>query len=143
MTSKQSWAILSTLGKLEFDGRLTPRAQTVAKLLALDLQKVKDDLEKAGNYWYDLQRYQKDEMRLQARQELFQRHFDRITAQMEILYEQMRGSRNKDVKAALENIVTKWNSIMELLVSQYPSIEGCKKAKVCKKGELCYIDWEM
>lgn len=142
MTSKQSWAILSTLSKLEFDGRLTPRAQTVARLLALDLQKVKDDFEKVGNYWYDLQRYRKDEMRLQARQELFQRNFDRITAQMEILYEHMRGSRNKDVKAVLETIVMKWNSIMELLVSQYPSIERCKKAKICKRGELHCISWE-
>ena len=142
MSPKQSWSVISLLSKLEYDNRLTPRAQTVAKLLALDLQKIKDDIDKAGNYWYDLQRYQKDEIHLQARQELFQRYLNRVTAQMEILYEQLRGTRNREVKDVLIDVVSRWNSIMELLVKQYPSIEGCKKVRICKTGELCCIGWE-
>ncbi|MBI2102291.1 hypothetical protein HYT55_00490 [Candidatus Woesearchaeota archaeon] len=142
MSPKQSWSVISLLSKLEYDNRLTPRAQTVAKLLALDLQKIKEDIDKAGNYWYDLQRYQKDEIRLQARQELFQRYLNRVTAQMEILYEQLRGTRKKEVKDVLVDVVSRWNSIMESLVKQYPSIEGCKKARICKTGELCCIGWE-
>lgn len=142
MSPKQSWSVISLLSRLEYDNRLTPRAQTVAKLLALDLQKMRDDIDKAGNFWYDLQRYQNDEARLQARHEIFQRYLNRVTAQMEILYDQLRGTRNKEVKEVLVDVVCRWNSIMELLVKQYPSIEGCKRAHICKKGDLCCIGWE-
>ena len=141
MSPKNSWTIVPLLPKLENDGRLTSRAQTVAKLLELDLQKIRSEMEKAGNYWYALRLY-KDETYRRGQQELYQRTFDRMTAQMEILYDQMRRMRDREVKTTLTTIVIRWNSLMELLVRQFPDIEGCHRAKICKKGELCCIGWE-
>ena len=141
MSPKNSWTIVPLLTKLQTDPRLTSRAQTVAKLLALDLQKIRSEMEKAGNYWYALRLY-KDEVYRRGQQELYQRTFDRMTAQMEILYDQMRRIRDQEVKTTLTTVVVKWNSLMELLVRQFPNIKDCQRAKICKKGELCWIGWE-
>lgn len=141
MSLKNSWTIIPLLSKLETDARLTSRAQTIAKLLALDLHKIKSEMGKAGNYWYALRLYN-DEVYRRGQQELYQRTFDRMTAQMEILYDQMRRMRDQEIKTTLTTIVVRWNSVMELLVKQFPDIEGCQRAKICKKGELCCIGWE-
>lgn len=143
MSPTTAWKVIPLLGKLEFDNKLTPRAQTVAKLLSMDLQKIKLETDKSGNYWHDLKRYQKDESQLQARQELFQRHLDRMTAQMEVLYDQLRASRNKEIKVELlTTVVSSWNSIMDLLVKQFPLLNGCKKVCILQKGQLYCIDWK-
>lgn len=143
MSPTTAWKVISLLEKLEFDGKLTPRAQTVARLLSLDLQKIKEETTKSGNYWHDLQRYQNDQSRLQARQELFQRHLDRMTAQMEVLYDQLRASRNKEIKVdLLTTVVSNWNSIMDLLVKQFPPLNGCKRVCISQKGQLYCIDWK-
>ncbi len=143
MSPTTAWKVIPLLGKLEFDNKLTPRAQTVAKLLSMDLQKIKLETDKSGNYWHDLKRYQKDESQLQARQELFQRHLDRMTAQMEVLYDQLRASRNKEIKVELlTTVVSSWNSIMDLLVKQFPPLNGCKKVCILQKGQLYCIDWK-
>jgi len=143
MSPLTAWKVIPILEKLEFDNKLTPRAQTVAKLLSMDLQKIREETAKSGNYWYDLKRYQNNESKLQARQELFQRHLDRMTAQMEVLYDQLRASRNKEIKVdLLTSVVSSWNTIMELLAKQFPPINGCKKVCILQKGQLYCIDWK-
>ncbi len=143
MLPSTAWKVIPLLGKLEFDNKLTPRAQTVAKLLSMDLQKIKEETDKSGNFWYDLKRYQNDESKLQARQELFQRHFDRVTAQMEVFYDQLRASRNREIKVdLLTTVVGSWNSIIDLLVKQFPPVTGCKKVCLIQKGQLYCIDWK-
>ncbi len=142
MSPTTAWKVITLLGKLEFDNKLTPRAQTVAKLLSMDLQKIKLETDKSGNYWHDLKQYQKDESQLQARQELFQRHLDRMTVQMEILYDQLRASRSKEIKVdLLTTVVSSWNSIMDILVKQFPPLNGCKRVCISQKGQLYCIDW--
>ncbi len=143
MSPTTAWKVIPLLGKLEFDNKLTPRAQTVAKLLSMDLQKIKLETDKSGNYWHDLKRYQKDESQLQARQELFERHLDRMTVQMEILYDQLRASRSKEIKVdLLTTVVSSWNSIMDILVKQFPPLNGCKRVCISQKGQLYCIDWK-
>lgn len=143
MLPSTAWKVIPLLEKLEFDGKLTPRAQTVARLLSLDLKKIREDTTKSGNYWHDLTRYQNDQSRLQACQELFQRHLNRMTAQMEVLYDQLRASRNKEIKVdLLSTVVSSWNSIIDLLVKQFPPVKGCKKVCILQKGQLYCIDWE-
>ncbi len=142
MSPLTAWKVIPILEKLEFDGKLTPRAQTVAKLLSMDLQKIREETAKSGDYWYELKRYQNDESKLQARQELFQRHLNRMTVQMEVLYEQLRASRHKEIKVnLLTTVVSSWNTIMDLLVKQFPPVNGCKKVCILQKGQLYRIDW--
>ncbi len=142
MLDDTSWKIIPLLAKLESDPRLTPRAQTVSKLLYYDLMKIKSEIARRGGYWNPLKTYQKDEPSLQAQLELFQRTLARITAQMEVLAQQLQRARDKELKTRLFTSVTSsWNAVMELLIEQYPKIEGCQCAQLCEREGIRVIEW--
>ena len=142
MLNDTSWRIIPLLAKLESDTRLTPRAQTVSKLLYYDLTKMKSEIAQRGGYWKPLKAYQKDEHNLNAPLELFQRTLTRITAQMEVLAQQLRGARDKELKNRLfASATSSWNAVMELLIAQYPEIEGCQRAQLCEREGIQVIEW--
>ena len=142
MLEDTSWKIIPILATFEFDPRLTPRAQTSSKLLYYDLLSIKSQMARRGGYWNSLKTYRNDPQGLQAQLELYQRTLTRITAQMEVLAQQLQGARDKELKVRLfTSVAGSWNAVMELLVAQYPNIKGCPQAQLCEKEGICTIEW--
>ena len=143
MTPRDSWNVIELLGKLELDNKLTPRAQTVAKLLHHDLKKIREEMEQRGGFWKTLRKYEQDEQALNAQVELYQRMLNRTIVQMEILHQELKSSRNKEIKTVLLTDITgRWNVIMRELARQFPSVKtGQHQLKLCEKEGLCCFEW--
>lgn len=134
--SNLTWSVIPLFERLEFHQGLSPRGQTVAKLLYYDTQKIRKEMEKRGGYWKPLLRDARgSEDRFKDEIEFLQRHLERVTTTMEILYRELKVSKSEELKTTiLPKVKQGWNQIMEALMEQFPAFKD-----EAKKGLQVYL----